>query len=228
MDNNIIQDDQTGTDTLYIGTRRYSSWSLRGWLAVRLARLAVRDEVIPIKGGGQTEAIRRISPNRLVPFLRHAGNEVWESLAICEYCADHAPALWPAAPDMRALARSVAAEMHAGFRSLRVAMPMNLGADRPGVGDSAEVRADVRRIEAIWHSCLGRSGGPFLFGAEMGLADAMYAPIVARFLSYHPELSSDSLAYCRAVRAHPLVSQWYELAAAEPVSWRLDHYENIR
>ena len=219
--------DTPSHDTLYIGTRRYSSWSLRGWLAVRLARLEVRDEVIPILGGGRTAAIRRISPNGLVPFLHHAGNQVWETLAICEYCAEHAPALWPAAPALRALARSVSAEMHAGFHNLRAAMPMNLGADRPGIGDTPEVRADIERIEAIFKLCLERSGGPFLFGAEMSAADAMFAPVVARFLSYHPQLSAETLAYCRAVRAHTLVGQWYQLAESEPLAWRLDHYENI-
>ncbi len=214
-------------NTLYIGTRRYSSWSLRGWLAVRLAGLNVDDVVIPIAGGGGTPAIQQISPNGLVPFLRHTGNEVWESLAICEYCAEHAPELWPAALADRALARSVAAEMHAGFRALRMAMPMNLGADRPGVGNTPEVRADIDRIEAIWATCLTRSAGPFLFGTEMTAADVMYAPVVARFLSYHPALSATSRAYCQSIRTQALVAQWYDLAAAEPLGWRLDRYENI-
>ncbi len=214
-------------NTLYIGTRRYSSWSLRGWLVVRLAGLTVRDHVIPIAGGGGTSEIQRISPNGLVPYLRHAGHEVWETIAICEYCADLAPELWPAAAGMRALARSAAAEMHAGFRNLRIAMPMNLGADRPGVGNTAEVRVDIDRIEAIWAMCLARSGGPFLFGTEMTAADAMYAPVVARFLSYQPVLSETSRVYCQAIRDHKLVRQWYDDAAQEPVGWRLDRYENV-
>jgi glutathione S-transferase len=224
----MVADPALLDDTLYIGTRRYSSWSMRGWLAVRLAGLNVRDEVIPIQGGGGTTAIQRISPNGLVPYLRHAGNEVWETLAICEYCAEHAPALWPKAASDRALARSVAAEMHSGFRNLRIAMPMNLGADRAGIGDTPDVRADIARIEAIWQTCLTRGGGPFLFGAQMSAADAMYAPVVARFLSYHPPLSDLSHAYCQSIRSHELVCQWYNDAAAEPLSWRLDRYENIQ
>jgi len=214
-------------DTLYIGTRRYSSWSLRGWLAVRLAKLSVTDVVIPLQGGGGTTAIARLSPNGLVPYLRHAGNEVWETVAICEYCAEHAPELWPQAPAARALARSVSAEMHAGFRALRMAMPMNLGADKPGIGDTAEVRADIARIEAIWQTCLAASGGPFLFGDTMNAADAMYAPVVARFLSYYPPLNDMSRAYCQTVRSHDLVQTWYDLAAEEPASWRLARYEDL-
>jgi glutathione S-transferase len=196
-------------------------------LAVRLAGLAVRDEVIPIEGGGGTTAIQRVCPNGLVPYLRHSGNEVWESLAICEYCAEHAPGLWPESVGARALARSVAAEMHAGFRNLRIAMPMNLGADRPGIGDTPDVRADIARIEIIWKTCLSSSGGPFLFGAKMGVADAMYAPVVARFLSYHPPLSDTSRVYCQDVRSHQLVQQWYDDAAAEPLTWRLARYEDL-
>jgi glutathione S-transferase len=221
------QDPQITDNTLYIGTRRYSSWSLRGWLAVHLAGLEVEDVVIPLAGLGGTPAIKRVSPNQLMPYLRHAGREVWETVAICEYCAELTPALWPSEAGERALARSVAAEMHAGFRALRQAMPMNLGADKPGVGQVAEVRADIDRIETIWAMCLNRSGGPFLFGAAMGAADAMYAPVVARFLSYHPTLSQTSLAYCRVVREHDLVRRWYDLAAAEPEAWRLAHYESV-
>jgi glutathione S-transferase len=197
------QDPQITDNTLYIGTRRYSSWSLRGWLAVHLAGLEVEDVVIPLAGLGGTPAIKRVSPNQLMPYLRHAGREVWETVAICEYCAELTPALWPSEAGERALARSVAAEMHAGFRALRQAMPMNLGADKPGVGQVAEVRA------------------------AMGAADAMYAPVVARFLSYHPTLSQTSLAYCRVVREHDLVRRWYDLAAAEPEAWRLAHYESV-
>jgi glutathione S-transferase len=214
--------------TLYIGTRRYSSWSMRGWLPVKLAALDVEEVVIPLAGGATPE-IQRISPNRLVPYLEHRGLRVWESLAICEYCAELAPALWPETLAARTHARAIAAEMHAGFRELRIAMPMNLGADRPGIRRTPPVLADIARIEAIWtetRAAFG-AGGPFLFGAAFTAADAMYAPVVARFLSYAPPLSAASRAYCEAVRAHPLVSAWYDAAAGEPVEWRLAHYEDL-
>ena len=211
---------------LVIGTRRYSSWSLRGWLAVKLAGLDVEEVLIPLAGGA-TPALRNATPAGLVPFLVHRGVEVWESLAICEYCAEQHPALWPADPAARAHARSIAAEMHAGFRELRMAMPMNLGREFTGHGRTPGALADIARIEAIWQQTRTRfgAGGAFLFGAAFTAADAMYAPIVARFLTYRPELSATARAYCDAVRAHPLVAAWYEAAAAEPAAWLLDKYE---
>ncbi|MCS6931614.1 MAG: glutathione S-transferase [Acetobacteraceae bacterium] len=211
---------------LFLGTRRYSSWSMRGWLAVRLAGLAVEEVVLPL-AEGRSPAIAAASPSGLVPCLEHRGARVWESIAIAEYCAELAPALWPADRAARAHARSIAAEMHAGFRGLRSAMPMNLGRSFPGLRRTPEALADIARIEAIWAECLAAHGGPFLFGRQFGLADAMYAPVVTRFLTWQPELSATSRAYCAAVRAHPLVDRWYADAAAEPASWLLAKYEDI-
>jgi glutathione S-transferase len=214
--------------TLYIGNRRYSSWSLRGWLAVRLAGLDVMERVIPL-AGGETPAVRAVSPSGLVPYLEHRGVAVWETLAIGEYCAELAPALWPADRAARAHARAVAAEMHAGFRALREAMPMNLCRDIPGAGRTDASLRDVARIETIWRQTRQRfgAGGPFLFGADFTLADAMYAPVVARFLTYRPELAADSRTYCDAVRAFPLLAAWYAAAAQEPAAWMLAKYEAI-
>ena len=214
-------------DRLFIGNRRYSSWSLRGWLAVRLAGLDVEDVVIPLDGSGRTPAVARVSPAGLVPYLEHRGNRVWETLAICEYCAEIAPALWPAEAAARAHARSVAAEMHAGFRELRQAMPMNLGRDFAGLGRAPGALSDIARIEALWGAARERfgGGGPFLFGAAFTAADAMYAPVVTRFLTWRPDLSPATHAYCAAVRAHPLVAAWYAAAAAEPAAWRIAKYE---
>jgi glutathione S-transferase len=211
---------------LVIGNRRYSSWSMRGWLAVRLAGLDVADEVLPM-GETSTPAIKDGTPAGLVPYLEHDGARVWDTLAICEYCAEAAPGLWPQDRVARAEARSIAAEMHAGFRGLRMAMPMNLGRSFPGAGRNAESLADIARVEAVWAGARARhgAGGPFLFGASFGLADAMYAPVVARFLSYAPEISAASAAYCQAVRGHALVAQWYGLAAQEPDAWLLNKYE---
>jgi glutathione S-transferase len=210
---------------LVIGTKRYSSWSLRGWLLVRMAGLDVEEVVVPLRAG-VTEAIRAVSPNGLVPYLEHRGAKLWESIAIAEYCHELSPDLWPADRVARAHARSIAAEMHAGFRALRIAMPMNLGRTFPGKGRTPESLADIARIEAIWAEALAAHGGPFLFGRAFTIPDAMFAPVVTRFLTWQPALSAVSRAYCDAVRAHPLVDQWYRDAAAEPQEWQLEKYEN--
>lgn len=215
--------------TLYIGNRRYSSWSMRGWLAVRLAGLDVDEVLIPFERPGPTPAIARLSPNGLVPYLEHRGARVWESLSVCDYCAEIAPRLWPADRIARAHARSISAEMHAGFRELRMNMWMNLGRDFGGHGRTPGALADVARIEALWAGTRARfaAGGPFLFGAAFGAADAMFAPVVARFLTWKPELSTATLEYCQAVRGHSLVSAWYDAAAAEPDDWLVEDYETL-
>ena len=213
--------------TLYIGHRRYSSWSMRGWLAVRLAGLDVDVRVLRFTRPGPTKAIADLSPNGLVPLLDHNGARVWESLAICDYCAEFAPALWPADRVARAHARSVAAEMHAGFRDLRSAMWMNLGRDFSGLGRTPGALNDIARIEALWTDTRARFGadGPFLFGAAFGAADAMFAPVVARFLGWGVEGSAETAAYCSAVRGFALVREWYDDAAAEPAEWLIGDYE---
>ena len=212
---------------LYIGHKRYSSWSMRGWLAVRLARLDVDIQVIRFERPGPTRAIADLSPNQLVPFLEHNGARVWESLAICDYCAELAPPLWPADRLARAHARSIAAEMHAGFRDLRTAMWMNLGRDFSGLGRTPGALRDIARIEAMWADTRSRfgTGGRFLFGPEFAAADAMFAPVVARLLTWRPRISAETARYCAAVRAHPLVNQWYDGAAAEPTDWLIEAYE---
>jgi len=212
--------------TLYIGTRRYSSWSLRGWLAVKLAKLDVAEKVIRL-AGGITPEVKAVSPGGTVPYLEHRGARVWESLAIAEYCAELTPGLWPADGVARAHARAISAEMHAGFRELRSAMPMSLFRKAVGAGRTPGALADIGRIDMLWRETRARfgSGGPFLFGAAFGNADAMYAPVVARFLTYRPELSPEAMAYCESVRAHPLVAAWYHAAEHEPTEWYLPHYE---
>jgi len=214
---------------LILGNRRYSSWSLRGWLPVRLAELDVTIEIIPMQAG-QTPAIAAATPAGLVPYLEHDGAQIWESLAIGEYCAEIAPEIWPQDRQARAQARSAAAEMHAGFRPLRQAMPMNLGrTDLAGAGQTPECLADIARIQRLWRDLRDRfgAGGDYLFGGNFGIADAMFAPVVARFLTYQPPLSPESQAYCQAVRNHPLVAEWYEEAAREPAGWMLAKYETM-
>jgi glutathione S-transferase len=211
---------------LFIGNRRYSSWSMRGWLAVQLAGVDVEVTVVPFTPERPTAAIAAVSPNGLVPYLEHEGARVWESVAVIEYCAERMPTLWPSERRARAEARSMVAEMHADFRELREAMWMNLGADFAGLGRTSGALADIARIEAMWAEARSRfSGhGPFLFGAFTA-ADAMFAPVVARFLSWKPPLSTETQAYCRAVRSHELVARWYADAAAEPDAWLLPDYE---
>ncbi|HTW70698.1 MAG TPA: glutathione S-transferase [Acetobacteraceae bacterium] len=213
--------------TLYIGNHRYSSWSMRGWLAVRLAALDVEVKTIRFVRPGPTPAIAGLSPNGLVPYLEHRGARIWESLALCDYCAEFAPALWPADRIARAHAKSMAAEMHAGFRELRQAMWMNLGRDFAGLGRTPGALADIARIEALWAETRQRfaADGPFLFGHDFTAADAMYAPVVTRFLTWKPQLAAATRAYCDAVRAHPLVAEWYDSAAAEPADWLVEEYE---
>ena len=200
---------------------------MRGWLAVRLAGLDVTEVVVAPSPEGRVLSDPTVSPSGLVPYLEHRGARVWDSLAIVEYCAELAPALWPADRVARAQARAIAAEMHSGLRGLRLAMPMNLGGAFAGRGRTPEALADIARVEAVWADTRARygAGGPYLFGAAFGAADAMYAPVVARFLTWAPEISAASRAYVDAVRAHPLVDAWYRAALAEPEAWRIARFE---
>jgi glutathione S-transferase len=202
---------------LVVGNKNYSSWSLRPWLALRMAGVDFEEVVIPLYVPGAKEAILRHSPAGHVPVLRDGAVTVWDSLAICEYAAELAPdaGLWPAAPAARAHARSISAEMHAGFSALRHALPMNLRA-RVRLPLAPAVRADIDRVVAIWEDCRARSGagGPFLFGA-FTIADAMYAPVVTRFHSYGVALPPASQAYADAVRALAPMREWAEAGLAE-------------
>lgn len=215
-----MSDAATG-NRLVIGNKRFSSWSLRGWLAVHLAGLEVAEQVIPLHAG-PTPDVKAISPGGTVPYLEHDGNHVWESLAICEYCAELHPELWPLSRAARTHARVIAAEMHAGFAALRHGMPMDIcRADLAGQGRTPDALADIDRIQKIWLETRATygSGSPFLFGGVLTNADVMFAPVVARFLTYRPELEPATWAYCEAVRATPLVSRWYAEAASEPEEW---------
>lgn len=215
---------------LLIGTRRYSSWSLRGWLAVRLAGLAIDEIVLPL-AAGPTSGVALCTPGAAVPALEHHGVWISDSLAIAEYCAELAPSLWPGDRLARARARTAVAAMHAGFGALRGALPMNLGRDdRPRVsGLEPAVRTDIARVASLWRDCRAwhGNGGPFLFGARFTLADVAFAPVASRFLSYRAAPDAAALAYCRAVRAHPLLAEWYEAAGREPAAWRLARYEDL-
>ncbi len=200
---------------------------MRGWLAVRLAGLDVTIEVARFVRPGPTPLIASTSPNGLVPYLEHRGARVWESLSVCEYFAEIEPSLWPADRVARAHARSIAAEMLAGFRGLRMSMWMNLGRDFSGLGRTPDALADIGRIEASWAGTrqLFGDGGPYLFGAALTAADVMFAPVVTRLLTWRPEISAATKAYADAMRAHPLVAEWYDAAAREPADWLVEDYE---
>ncbi|MXV43623.1 glutathione S-transferase [Saccharibacter sp. 17.LH.SD] len=217
---------------LLLGSRRYSSWSLRGWLAVRLAGLDVSEEVIPLKGNGQTVEIHQRSPNRLVPYLEHDRAQIWESLAICAYCAEIEPALWPQDRVSRAHAWSVSAQMHAGFRALRQLCPMDMERQlQPLQGLSSEneeaLNNDLSLLGFTLEKALTRQGKvtSFLFGEAPGVADCMYAPIALRIAQYglEPFLPPEVVAWCQRWRDHALMRLWQELSYKEPAAWRLGY-----
>lgn len=213
--------------TLYIGNKAYSSWSLRGWLACKCAGIAFDEVVIPLSRPETAAEIRKYSPSGKVPALRHGDVLVWETLAIGEYLDEIAPAagLWPADRAARAQARAISAEIHAGFMDLRRSMWMNVRRSFPGKGRTPEALADVARICEIWrgtHERFGR-GGPFLFGDRLTFADAMYAPVVSRFVTWAPPLPDQASRYVEAVWDHPWLREWRRAAEAEP--WVIEKYE---
>jgi glutathione S-transferase len=204
---------------LVIGNKNYSSWSMRPWIAMKVAGIPFEEEVISLDAADFKSRVGRISGTGKVPALADGTVQVWESLAILEYLAERYPdaRLWPADPAARATARAVAAEMHAGFVPLRRHLPMNMA--RPMIRRElpAEVQANVRRIDALWTDCRTRHGadGAFLFGA-FGAADGMYAPVVARFHTYAVEVGAVARAYMEAVMALPAWREWRTAALAEP------------
>lgn len=203
--------------TLVIGNKNYSSWSLRPWLALRHAGLPFEEVLIPLDQPDTAQRLSEESPSGLVPVLREEELTVWDTLAICERAAELAPeaGLWPSDDKARAVARSVAAEMHSGFSALRSACPMNIRRRSSYVMSDA-VSRDVDRITAVWRDCRTRfgEGGPFLFGSFTN-ADAMYAPVCTRFRTY--SLPEDSLTtdYIDAVHDHPAMRDWTEAARNE-------------
>jgi glutathione S-transferase len=190
---------------LVIGNKNYSSWSLRPWIAMKVLGIAFQEKHIALYSPGAKEEILLESPAGKVPILVDAGVRVWDSLAILEYLAEKHP-LWPSAREARAAARSISAEMHSGFPSLRNHMSMNVRKRYPGKGRTPEVLAEVKRINSIW----SEAKGPFLFGA-FSAADAMYAPVIFRFRTY--EVTVDNRAYYDAMLALPAMKEW--IAAAE-------------
>ena len=217
------------TFRLIIGNKNYSSWSLRPWIAMKVAGIGFEEEVISIEADDFKARVGKLSGAGKVPVLVDGSVRVWESLAILEYVAEKffQSGLWPAEAAARAHARAIAAEMHAGFAAMRRHLPMNMSRPVRPRELTPEVRANADRVDAIWTDCRSRfgAGGDFLFG-RFGAADAMYAPVVSRFHTYAVEVGPVARAYMRAVMSLSAWGAWQTAAreekwvlAADEVDW---------
>ena len=204
--------------TLTIASKNYGSWSLRGWLLCKMAGLEFDEQVVASDDPSARAELLLLSPSFLVPCLTHDGVKVWDTLAIAEYLSETLPdsGLLPTHKAARAHCRSICGEMHSGFSNMRSALPMNLKAHHPGFKVWAGAQADIDRILSIWRESLASTKGPFLFGKRPSMADAMFAPVVTRFLTYDVKLDSDCAAYCKEIMALPFMQEWIEGAKAEP------------
>jgi glutathione S-transferase len=203
---------------LTINSKNYGSWSLRGWLLCKMAGLDFREDVVSSDDPATRAELLLLSPSFLVPCLAHDGIKIWDTLAIGEYLAELFPAagILPETRAARARCRSISGEMHSGFSNLRSALPMNLKGRYPGFKVWGGAQADIDRIATIWRECVAQYGGPFLFGRRPGMADAMYAPVVTRFLTYHVRLDDTCLEYCQAIMTYGPMEEWVATAQAEP------------
>ena len=201
-----------------LSSRTYSSWSLRGWLLCRLARLTVQEQMVALDDPDNRAELLLLSPSVLVPRLTHEGASVWDTLAIAEYLHELYPdaGMYPADRVARARCRSVSGEIHSGFINLRSALPMNLKVRHDRFPIFPGARPDIERVETIWAECLGDYGGPWLFGASPTVADAMFAPVVQRFLTYAVAVSPMAAAYCETINEWPLMREWIDAARQEP------------
>jgi glutathione S-transferase len=204
--------------TLTIASKNYGSWSLRGWLLCKMAGLDFAEQQTASDDPSIRAELLLLSPSFLVPCLTHDGIKVWDTLAIAEYLNELKPKckLMPDDRAARARCRAISGEMHSGFSNLRSALPMNLKAHYPGFKVWAGAQADIDRVTAIWRESLTASCGPYLFGREPCMADAMYAPVVTRFLTYDVKLDSRCAAYCKAIMALPHMQEWLAGAQTEP------------
>lgn len=203
---------------LTISSKNYGAWALRGWLMCRLAGLDFSEKIIPPDDPAMKAEMLLLSSSMLVPSLQHGSVKVWDTLAIGEYLNEIKPkaGLLPADIAARAHCRAICGEMHSGFGSMRGALPMNIKAHFKSFKVWSRAQADIDRIVAIWRECLKAYGGPFLFGKQPGMADAMYAPVVTRVLSYDVALDSVCAAYCKRVMELPAMQEWVEAAKREP------------
>jgi glutathione S-transferase len=219
------------TPVLHIGNKNYSSWSMRPWLALKWGGIPFEEHIIPLGGEGygrsQIKEVRAVSPSGRVPALHIGDTIVYESLAICEWAAEQTPSLWPADPLVRAEARAVACEMHAGFSAIRRDMSCNVRRRLETQPDWAEdTREDLQRLYALWGGLRARFGGEgeFLFGPR-SIADAMFAPVATRLRTYKVDAPDVAIAYCGAIFADPVFQEWERAAIAEP--WTIEQTEAL-
>jgi glutathione S-transferase len=203
---------------LTISSKNYGAWALRGWLMARLAELEFTEHVIPPDDPAMKAEMLLLSASIRVPALQHEGVRVWDTLAIGEYLNEIRPqaGLLPAERAARAHCRAICGEMHSGFSALRSSLPMNIKAHFPEFKLWSRARTDIDRVLAIWTECLQTYGGPFLFGQRPCMADAMFAPVVTRLLTYDVALDDRCAAYCRQIMALPAMQEWVAAARAEP------------
>jgi len=212
---------------LYIGNKNYSSWSLRPWLLMQHFGIPFREHLVSVAGRPFNPALKPLAGNGRVPCLHEAdGFVVWDSLAIIEYLNEKSGGdkFWPFDEGARAMARSMAAEMHSGFAALRREHSMNIRQIYPPKEPSDEVKADITRIMELWAQARARHGGEgdFLFG-DFGAADIMYAPVVTRFITYSLPVAQFAVPYMQAVIAHPFMQDW--IAAAQAEDWVIEKFE---
>jgi glutathione S-transferase len=204
--------------TLTLSSKNYSSWSLRGWLLTRFSGLAITELMVSPDDVEARKELLLMAPSVLVPCLSHQGAKVWNTLAIAHYLDELFPkaGLLPTDRLARAHCRSICGEMNSGFTNLRSSLPMNLKAHHPGHKIWAGAQPDIDRITAIWTECLALYGGPYLFGAKRTMADAMFAPVVTRFLTYDVKLNKPCILYCQTIMAMPEMQEWVAEAKLEP------------
>ena len=204
--------------SLTVSSKNYSSWSLRGFLLCRMAGLDFAERLAPIDDPATRAELLLLSPSFLVPCLEHGQVKVWDTLAIGEYLNEIKPeaSLLPADPVARAHCRAICGEMHSGFANLRSALPMTLKARHDGFKVWAGAQADIERVIAIWQECLKTYGGPYLFGKTPTTADAMYAPVCSRFVTYDVKLDPVAAAYRDLMLRFPAMLEWTAAAKSEP------------
>ncbi len=204
--------------TLTLSSKNYSSWSLRGWLMARFSGLDFAEQMLEADDASAKAELLLLAPSVRVPRLTHGAISVWDTLAIGEYLNEIKPKAGLLPPDAAARphCRSVCGEMHSGFSALRSALPMNLKARFPNFTVWSRAKADICRVTEIWQECLKSYGGPYLFGSAPTLADAMYAPVATRFLTYDVALDEVCAAYCRTIMAMPAMQEWMAAAVEEP------------
>jgi len=203
---------------LTISSKNYGAWALRGWLMAKLAGLEFTEKIISPDDPAMKAEMLLLSSSMLVPALEVNGVKVWDTLAIGETLNEIKPkaGLLPADAKARAHCRAICGEMHSGFSAMRGALPMNIKAHFPGFKIWSRAQADIDRVLVIWKECLAQYGGPFLFGKQPCIADAMYAPVVTRFLTYDVPLDKASVGYCKRVMELPAMKEWFAAAKKEP------------